>query len=102
MFGIIGSAVTLGVVITQLIKRNEMCSFFGTEIQIATKPKHIKASLYGGIIFGLGLALTGDCPGPIYVLIGAGYLSLIVVFVFALLGTYRYILLKPRLTHLKH
>lgn len=43
MFGIIGADVALGVVITQLIKRNEMCSFFGTEIQIATKPKHIKA-----------------------------------------------------------
>ncbi len=99
MFGIIGAAVALGVVITQLIKRNEMCSFFRTEIQIVTKPKYIKASLYGGIIFGLGLALTGACPGPIYVLISAGYLSLIVVFVFALLGTYCYRLLNPRLTH---
>jgi len=82
MYGIIGVAVALGVVITQLIKR-----------------KHIKASLYGGSIFGLGWALTGACPGPIYVLIGAGYLPLLVVFVFALLGTYCYGLLKPRLPH---
>ena len=99
MYGIIGVAVALGVVITQLIKRNNMRSFFGTEIQIAPKPKHIKASLYGGSIFGLGWALTGACPGPIYVLIGAGYLPLLVVFVFALLGTYCYGLLKPRLPH---
>ena len=99
MYGIIGAAVALGVVITQLIKRNNMRSFFGTEIQIAPKPKHIKASLYGGSIFGLGCALTGACPGPIYVLIGAGYLPLLVVFVFALLGTYCYGLLKPRLPH---
>ena len=99
MYGIIGAAVALGVVISQLIKRNKLRSSFGTEIQIAPKPKLIKASLYGGIIFGLGWALTGACPGPIYVLIGAGYLPLLVVFVFAVLGTYCYGLLKPRLPH---
>ncbi len=99
MYGIIGTAVALGIVLTQMIKRNKLRSFFGKEIQIAPKPKLVKASLYGGIIFGLGWALAGACPGPIYTLIGAGYLPLLVVFVFALLGTYCYGLLKPRLPH---
>jgi uncharacterized membrane protein YedE/YeeE len=99
MYGIICSAVCLGIVITQLIKRFKLRSFFGTEIKITPKPKLAKAPLIGGAIFGLGWALTGACPGPIYVLVGAGYLPILVVFVFAILGTLCYGWLKPRLPH---
>jgi uncharacterized membrane protein YedE/YeeE len=99
MYGIIGAAVCLGVLITQLIKRYKLRSFFGEEIHIAPKPKLVSAPLIGGAIFGLGWALTGACPGPIYVLIGAGYLPLLVVMVFAVLGTYCYGWIKPRLPH---
>lgn len=55
--------------------------------------------MYGGILFGLGWGLAGSCPGPIYTLIGAGYLSLIVVLLGALLGTFLYGVLKDRLPH---
>lgn len=97
MYGIIGSAVTLGILIIQSIKRFKIRSFFGEEIHVPSKDKLIKAPLFGGVIFGLGWALTGSCPGPIYVLIGAGYFPLLVVLGFAVLGTYCYGVLKPKL-----
>mgnify|MGYP006255683141 FL=1 len=97
MYGIIGAAVGLGLVITQSIKRYKLRSFFGEEIQIMPKAKLVKAPLFGGTIFGLGWALTGACPGPIYVLIGAGYFPILIVLASALLGTYCYGVLKPRL-----
>ncbi len=99
MYGIIGAAVVLGVIITQSIKRFKLRSFFGEEIHIPSKTKLVKAPLFGGVIFGLGWALTGACPGPIYVLIGAGYFPLFIVLASALLGTYCYGVLKPRLPH---
>lgn len=99
MYGIIGSAVALGFLITQGIKRFKPRSFFGAEIQIPSKEKKYKAPLLGGIIFGLGWALTGACPGPIYVLIGAGYFPVLIVFGFAILGTFCYGWLKPKLPH---
>ena len=99
MYGIIGAAVVLGVIITQSIKRFKLRSFFGEEIHILNKTKLVKAPLFGGVIFGLGWALTGACPGPIYVLIGAGYFPLVVVLASALLGTYCYGVLRPKLPH---
>jgi uncharacterized membrane protein YedE/YeeE len=99
MYGIIGTAVALGVVLTQAIKRFKLRSFFGEEIHIPSKTKLVKAPFFGGIVFGLGWALTGACPGPIYVLIGAGYFPILIVFASALLGTYCYGILKPHLPH---
>ena len=99
MYGIIGSALILGIIGVQLIKRNKLKSFFGESIQILPKEKGIRQYLYGGIIFGLGWALAGACPGPIYTLIGAGYVSLLVVLAGALLGTFIYGLLQKKLPH---
>ena len=70
MYGIIGSALVLGVIITQSIKRFKLKSFYGNTIVIGDKPKLLKSNLYGGIVFGLGWALVGACPGPIFVLSG--------------------------------
>lgn len=99
MYGIIGSALVLGVVITQIIKRFTIKSFYGQPIVIADKEKLLKSNLYGGIIFGLGWALVGACPGPIFVLLGAGYLPVLVLLFFATLGTFVYGKLRKRLSH---
>lgn len=99
MYGIIGSAVVLGAFIVQFIKRGNLKSLNGTPIIIEPKPKTYKASIFGGILFGLGWALVGACPGPIYILIGAGFWSFIVVLIGALLGTFIYGFLKEKLPH---
>jgi len=99
MYGIIGVAVGLGVIMIQLIKKYNVKSFYGNAIEIKPKEKGLFKYLSGGIIFGLGWALAGACPGPIFTLIGAGFLPVLVVFFFALIGTFLYGLLKDKLPH---
>ncbi len=99
MYGIIGSALVLGVIGVQVIKRRKMRSFFGEPIKIAPKERGYKKYLFGGVIFGLGWALAGACPGPIYTLIGAGYVSILIVLAGALLGAFLYGLLHKKLPH---
>ena len=99
MYGIMGSALALGVLGTFLIKKYRLRDLKGKQIYIAPKDKGFSRYMYGGILFGLGWGLAGSCPGPIYTLIGAGYLSLIVVLLGALLGTFLYGVLKDRLPH---
>jgi len=99
MYGIIGSAVILGVIIVQFIKRNKLKSIDGNSIKIEPKPTTYKASILGGILFGLGWALVGACPGPIYILIGGGFVAFIIVIISALLGTFLYGILKEKLPH---
>ena len=99
MYGIIGTALAFGILFVQIIKRYKIKSFDGNEIKIAPKDKSFSRYMYGGIIFGLGWALVGACPGPIFVLIGAGYLPIIIVFLSAALGTFLYGLVKDKLPH---
>ncbi|MEM7484298.1 MAG: DUF6691 family protein [Bacteroidota bacterium] len=99
MYGIIGSTVVLGVLGIYLIKRFNITSFYGNQIVFQTKEKKIKRYLFGGILFGLGWALAGACPGPIFTLLGAGFLPMLIVLISAVLGTYVYGLLKDRLPH---
>ncbi len=99
MYGIIGSALVLGIMGVQLIKKGNTRSFFGDPIKIASKERGFKKYFFGGIIFGLGWALAGACPGPIYTLIGAGYVSIILVLAGALLGALLYGMLRKKLPH---
>lgn len=99
MYGIIGTAVTLGVAGVALIKRFRMRDFSGNPIMFNPKEKSVLRYLIGGTIFGLGWALSGACPGPMVVNIGYGYWAMAVVFFFALVGTYLYALIKNKLPH---
>jgi uncharacterized membrane protein YedE/YeeE len=99
MYGIIGSALFLGVIGVQIIKRKNLKSFFGQRITFIPKEKSFSRYMYGGIIFGLGWALTGACPGPIFTLIGAGFMPILIVFAGSLLGTFIYGLLRKKLPH---
>ena len=99
MYGIIGSAIAVGIVLIQVIKRNHMKSILGTEINIPPKRRSVARYLLGGIIFGLGWALTGACPGPMFILVGHGVGVILVVILSATMGTYAYGLLRDTLPH---
>lgn len=99
MYGIIGTAVVLGIIAVYLIKQFKLKDVQGTTITFADKDRSWKKYIIGGTIFGLGWALTGACPGPMFVNIGYGYFSMVIVVIGALLGTYLYGVLKSRLPH---
>lgn len=99
MYGIIGTAVTLGVIGVSLIKKFQIRDFSGNPIMFYPKDKSVARYLLGGTIFGLGWALSGACPGPMVVNIGYGYLTMSIVFLFAILGTYLYGVVKNKLPH---
>lgn len=99
MYGIIGTAVVTGMIIVGLMRKWQMKDASGYPIQFPDKKKGWKNYLFGGIIFGLGWALTGACPGPIFINIGYGYLSFIIIAASAVLGTFIYGLIKDRLPH---
>ena len=87
MYGIIGSAVSLGVIVVQLIKRFHIKSFYGEKINFTPKEKSVRRYAFGGIIFGLGWALAGACPGHMFTLVGAGYVPILVVIAASIGGT---------------
>jgi len=99
MYGIIGTAVILGIIGVALIKKFNIRDSSGNAIQFSPKEKGVIRYIAGGTIFGLGWALSGACPGPIVVTIGYGYLTMTIVFVFAVLGTFLYGVVKDKLPH---
>jgi uncharacterized membrane protein YedE/YeeE len=99
MYGIIGSALVFGIVVVQLIKLKNIKTINGDVISFPKKKFSVARYLLGGITFGLGWALSGACPGPMYILVGNGFSVYIVVILSALLGTYVYGLQKDRLPH---
>ncbi len=99
MYGIIGSAVTLGVIGIFLMKKFGIKDVEGKALHLPDKERSIIRYIVGGTIFGLGWALAGACPGPMYILLGAGYYSILIVILAALLGTFVYGLLRDKLPH---
>ena len=99
MYGFIGSALVVGVLGVQYMKKSEAKDVDGKNIVIQPKEKSIPRYLIGGVFFGLGWALVGACPGPIFALLGSGVFSIIIVIIGALLGTYFYGVLRKYLPH---
>lgn len=99
MYGIMGSALAVGMLGVQWIKRRRLKSIYGEPIEFQPKDKSFSRYMYGGILFGLGWALAGACPGPMFTLVGVGYLPILVVILAAMLGTFVYGLVKDRLPH---
>jgi len=99
MYGVIGSAVVLGSILIFLFKKGVIKTYFGAQITIDPKKKGFSRNMIGGIIFGLGWALGGACPGPMFILLGRGALAIIVVILGALLGAFLYHATKKFLPH---
>ncbi len=97
MYGVIGSAIAIGVILMQLFKRGIIKDFQGNQINIKPKKKGFIRTFVGGSIFGLGWALVGACPGPIFVLIGHGAISIFIVLLAAMLGAFIYGVLSNKL-----
>lgn len=99
MYGIIGSAVAISAVFMYFFKSGKIKDYLGNQINVKEKKKGFIRTLVGGTLFGLGWALAGACPAPIFVLIGHGIAPMIIVLLGALLGGFIYGLLSKKLPH---
>ncbi|MBO6793975.1 MAG: YeeE/YedE family protein [Balneolaceae bacterium] len=100
MYGVIGSAILVGLIGTQIIKRWDIKDIEGNEISIKPKDNTLTTRyIIGGTLFGLGWAIVGACPGPLYALIGTGYLIFIVPLLAAIAGAGVYGVLQSKLPH---
>lgn len=99
MYGIIGTAVVVGAIGVAVAKRFGWTAFDGSALRLSPKQLSVPRYLLGGTVFGLGWALTGACPGPLFTLLGHGVATVVVVILSAVVGTFAYGLLRPRLPH---
>lgn len=99
MYGIIGSAVVLGMISMFFFRKKMIKTFKGYEIHVEPKKSGLYRNLLGGTLFGFGWALAGACPGPMFVLLGKGVVSILVVIFGATLGAFSYGLFKEKLPH---
>ena len=99
MYGVIGFALVLSIPIIKILKSGVIKDLDGHKIMIEEKPPLFKSAIFGGIIFGLGWAFTGACPGPIYILIGNGYLIYLIILLSAVIGAFLYGFISKRLPH---
>jgi uncharacterized membrane protein YedE/YeeE len=98
MYGVIGSAVVVGIISVWLIKKFKVRTIEGEEIKLEPK-KFSKGQIYGGLTFGLGWAITGACPGPLFAQIGTGATVIIVTLLSAIAGTWVYGRFRDKLPH---
>ncbi|WP_439153403.1 DUF6691 family protein [Winogradskyella sp.] len=99
MYGIIGSAVFTGVILLLISKKMHVKTTQGTYLRVPLKDKGFIRYILGGSIFGLGWALCGACPGPMYILVGTGVFSMLIVIAAAIAGTYFYGIVRRKLPH---
>ena len=98
MYGVIGSAVVTGIIAVWLIKKLKIKTISGQPITFQTRTFN-KGQVFGGLLFGLGWAITGACPGPLYAQIGSGAYVIVVTLLSAIAGTWVYGLVKEKLPH---
>jgi uncharacterized protein len=98
MYGVIGSAVLVGMISIGLIKKFKIKTIYGEPIEFVNK-KFNKGNIYGGLIFGFGWAITGACPGPLFAQIGTGATVIAVTLTSAIAGTWIYGYLREKLPH---
>lgn len=98
MYGLIGSAVIVGMISVFLIKKFNIKTLSGEPIKIAPKTFN-KGQIYGGLLFGFGWALTGACPGPLFAQIGTGATVIVITLLSAIAGTWVYGKFRDKLPH---
>jgi uncharacterized membrane protein YedE/YeeE len=99
MYGIIMVAIATGLLGIQLFKKFKVKDIKGMPVYIQDKEPGNLRYWIGGTLFGLGWALSGTCPGPIFILFGSGFATVSLVLVGALIGTFLYGVLKDYLPH---
>ncbi|RXJ45568.1 DUF6691 family protein [Gelidibacter gilvus] len=99
MYGIIGTAIATGVILLLITKKFKFKNIEGGLMSVPDKEKGFTRYILGGTLFGLGWALSGACPGPMYILVGTGVFTMLIVILAAILGTYVYGVLKDKLPH---
>ncbi len=98
MYGVIGSAVVTGIISIWMIRKFQIKTIYGEEIVISKK-KFNKGQVIGGLIFGMGWAITGACPGPLFAQIGTGATVVIITLLSAIAGTWVYGFFREKLPH---
>lgn len=98
MYGVIGTAVVTGIISVYLIRRFKLRTFSGEAITFERKHFH-KGQIFGGLLFGVGWAITGACPGPLFAQIGSGFSVVSITLLSAIVGTWVYGLIQNKLPH---
>lgn len=98
MYGVIGSAVVVGAISVFIIKKFNIKTIYGEKVEFKDK-KFDKGQIIGGLLFGLGWAMTGACPGPLFAQIGTGATAVIITLLSAVAGTWFYGLVKEKMPH---
>ena len=99
MYGIIGSAVVLGIILFRFINKGILKDYLGNKINIEPKKKGFSRNIIGGTIFGWGWGLIGACPGPMFILLGRGVFPILLAIFGGLLGVLFYHAVKHKMPH---
>ena len=99
MYGVIGGAVVLGVLFNLAAKRGQWKAEGGKPLDIYQYEFGWKRYLLGGTVFGMGWAITGACPGPLFITLGAGYWPIVIAIIGALIGTFLYGIVMRNMPH---
>ncbi len=99
MYGIIGTAVGTGIILLLITNKFKLKNTEGSIMHVPPKENGFIRYILGGSLFGLGWALSGACPGPMYILVGTGVFTMLIVIVAAIFGTYLYGVIKDKLPH---